>query len=820
MNRKISIAMALLFLISGFLGWCYYFSSTSATTTSTNPLILPASPTPLPPLSHTNPKKSPPQINPFQHNSPELVLRSNGRMNSHVIALDELYLKHESGKEEIRSIPPQKNIADLQQFAQQIQQTENVPTNLLVYLKDKPRKESTRSVLTNQVLVKMSSLNKLLSYNEALTIETPEFAPEYRIVSLDFQSDVLLAASDLSQLKGVLEAEPLLATWKSKKALPNDSLINQQWHLKNTGQSGGLIGTDAKVENVWGTFGGSGFRGAGISIAIIDDGLQTNHPDLSLNVNTAIDFDWNDNTPADPNPVSEDDNHGTACAGVAAAVGNNSLGVSGAAPEATLVGFRLIAAAFTDAQEADAFTKSNSIIQIKSNSWGDVDDAASFGGPGPLALAALESATSTGRSGKGTIFTFAGGNGRDKGDYSNFDGYCSNRFVIGVAAVNNLGKQAWYSESGSNLLITAPSSGGTLGITTTDRTSTAGYNVTSGIAGNYHPDFSGTSSATPLVSGVCALILQKNPNLGWRDVKEILVRSAFKVDPTDSDWIANDAGFNFNHKFGAGMIQAEPAVALAENWVNLPVESTTQLTNNTVQAIPDNNAAGVSRSFNFNATTLRVEHVEVTLTVTHPFRGDLECILTSPTGKQSVLMIRRGSDTESVTNETYTLTTVHHWGEKSNGTWTVKVADLGLDDIGTLRSVTVKLLGTNHPTGLENWRFTSFTAAELSNRTLSGNNADPDADGYTNLQEYALGTQPKVSTSKPAIPVNISGANLTLTYAKLRTDVTYTVETSTTLAAGSWTTTGVNQGSGTNPIAFVAMGSDSKKFLRLRILNP
>jgi len=755
--------------------------------------------------------------------APELFISSNGQDKTYVVSLSELYSQNHLGEEKILPIPPQKDLASLKSYARELEKTTHIPTSLVLYFKDKPQTKSNRSILTKEVLVKVNNPKKILNYPPATRIETPSYAPDYRIVTLSESGQSIEASDELESLAGVTYATPLLATWKSRKSLPNDTLINQQWHLKNTGQSGGLIGIDSKVENVWGAFGGAGFRGSGIRIAIIDDGLETLHPDLNANVDTQNGYNWNatpDNI--NPNPVAADDNHGTACAGIAAAVGNNNLGVSGAAPQATLVGFRLIAAAFTDAEEADAFTRANAIIQIKSNSWGQGDDGDVIGGLGSLGQAALANAVVSGRSGKGTIFVFAGGNGRVEGDYSNFDSYCSSRFVIGVAALDNFGRQAYYSESGSNLLVTAPSGGdaGTLDITTTDRTSTAGYNTGSGLAGNYDSTFNGTSAATPLVSGVCALLLQKNPNLGWRDLKEVLLRSATKVTPADTDWFTNGAGFSFNHKFGAGLINAEAAANLITNWVNLRPETSTQLTDSTITNIPDNNATGITRSFNFTTSTLRVEHVEVTLTYTHQFRGDLECILTSPSGKKSVLAIPRSADNNAVTNESYTFTTVHHWGEKSNGTWQVQVADRGARDLGSLRGVTVKLLGTTYSTGIENWRFNSFTAAELSNPLISSNNADPDSDGATNLLEYALSTNPKITTSVPLPVLDLASGNLTLSYSKLRTDLTYVVETSTTLAANSWSTTGVNQGTGINPTASIAVGSDPKRFLRLRITSP
>ncbi len=138
------------------------------------------------------------------------------------------------------------------------------------------------------------------------------------------------------------------------------------------------------ITSVWDTR-----KGTGIRIGIVDDGLQTTHPDLLTNVDTANDHDWNDGTPDDPNPVVTADFHGSSCAGVAAGRGNNSVGISGAAPEATLVGLRLIGAATTDTQESEAEGWKNDIIQVKTNSWGPNDDGKTLEGPGPITTAAL-----------------------------------------------------------------------------------------------------------------------------------------------------------------------------------------------------------------------------------------------------------------------------------------------------------------------------------------------------------------------------------------------------------------------------------------------
>jgi hypothetical protein len=397
-----------------------------------------------------------------------------------------------------------------------------------------------------------------------------------------------------------------------------------------------------------------------VRIGIVDDGLQTSHPDLSPNVDTTNGKDWNGND-SDPNPGAGDD-HGTACAGDAAARGNNGIGVSGSAPEATLVGMRLIAAATTDTQEAEAMNYLPQLIQIKSNSWGPDDTGDILEAPGPLTKAALQSAAETGRDGKGTISMWAGGNGLDTNDNSNYDGYANSIYTIAVGAFDSLSRQAWYSEPGANLVITSPSSGDApaLGKTTTDRTGSAGY-----VAGDYESDFGGTSSATPTAAGVVALMLEANPNLGWRDVQEILMRSAKKVNPSDADWktpIA-PANINHNHKFGAGLVDASAAVNLAIGWTNLGEQLKRTLAQSGLSvAIPNQNTTGITREFTVAAQdNIRVEHVTVTVDINHTSRGNLKITLTSPSGTVSRLAEVHSDSGNNFPN--WTFMTVRNWGE-------------------------------------------------------------------------------------------------------------------------------------------------------------
>ena len=138
------------------------------------------------------------------------------------------------------------------------------------------------------------------------------------------------------------------------------------------------------------------------------------------------------------------------------------------------------------------------------------------------------------------------------------------------------------------MFVTAPSNGGSRGITTTDLLGNAGYSTT-----DYTDTFGGTSSASPLVSGVLALMLSANPDLTRRDVEYILASSSVRIQPADAGWTTGP--YPHNEKFGFGLIDANAAVSAAANWTPVGPEISTPLFTRTLNvAIPDNNATGIT----------------------------------------------------------------------------------------------------------------------------------------------------------------------------------------------------------------------------------
>lgn len=496
-----------------------------------------------------------------------------------------------------------------------------------------------------------------------------------------------------------------------------DPLYSEQWHLKSTGTQAGatttaLLGEDLNVEPVWATN-----KGSGIRIAVVDDGLEIAHEDLATNVE-ANDLSYNyvtgSNDPTNsPTDTSEGNGHGTAVAGIIAARDSNGLGVSGVAPRAKLVGYNYLLSG-TAANQADAMSRGIAAVHISSNSWG-----AGGAKTGNLTIAptlwrsAIDTGLASGRSGKGTVYVFSAGNGAPQ-DNANYHGLKNSHGIVAVAAVNDQGTKASYSEEGANLWVSSP--GGefctTHTITTTDRTGDRGFNLnvnattTDYVNKAYTRCMNGTSAAAPGVSGVVALMLAANPNLGWRDVKLILAESARKNDAADAGWFLTGGSkkYHFNHKYGFGVANAAAAVALATSWTNVAAETTqSSATASPNIAIPDGTGVSVTSTINVaSGSVTSIEFMEITFSAAdHTYMGDLEVTLTSPSGTVSRLAETHGCFDAAGAQLMQCPTFYNNWifgssvhlGESPVGNWILTVTDRGPGDAGHLQSWGMKFYG-------------------------------------------------------------------------------------------------------------------------------
>jgi len=279
-----------------------------------------------------------------------------------------------------------------------------------------------------------------------------------------------------------------------------------------------------------------------------------------------------------------------------------------------------------------------------------------------------------GRNGKGIIYVFAGGNSNEAGATTNTDGFINSRFTIAVGGVDKHGYHASYSTTGSALHVVAP--GGAVGSLRNNIVANAGGGCTEVVGG--------TSFSAPVVAGVVALMLEANPNLGWRDVQCILAETAQQVDPTDDSWTINNdgAGLPVSYKYGFGLVDAEASVNLSKSWMNIGPEQQLVLTSE-----PDLNLLIVddkadapplvhSQYLTGASPNFRIESVVLYLGLQHASRGDLKITLTSPSGTESILHpAKRPENRQLPENETWKLMTVRNWYENPNGEWKLSISD-------------------------------------------------------------------------------------------------------------------------------------------------
>lgn len=661
-----------------------------------------------------------------------------------------------------------------------------------VFYKKGKKEEQSKMVLTGEIIVHFKQdwdENRIKDWTKSKNIEIIKkfsFSPNTYLIEVDQGLKSLDVANQIYSSGDVIYSYPNWWKIMDRKVVPNDPLFPNQWHLLNTGQSGGTSGEDVNITSIWNTFAGSDNE----VIAIVDDGLEIAHEDLSPNVLAGYSYDYVDGD-GDPTAGS----HGTSVAGVAAARGFNGIGVSGAAPYSKLVGYRLLDA-WTSNNEADALTRNGQIVGIYSNSWGPADDR-HLDGPGPLTRDAFASGTTNGRGGKGNIYVWAGGNGNSNtnnlyDDNSNYDGYANSRYTMAIAASNNYGTQSYYSEDGANIIANVPSNGGSLGITTTDRTGSAGYS-----SGSYTSSFGGTSSAAPLASGIISLMLQANPSLSWRDVRLILAASAEKNNPTDSDWTTNGAGYNINHKYGFGRIDATKAVNTAIGWTNVGPETSVEAYRSPNIAIPDNNANGVSDSITIDQN-INAEFVEIYFTAAdHTYWGDLDIELISPSGTKSKLATKHyiASGYGSQRYDNWIFGSVRQLGESSKGTWTLKVKDLWASDVGTLQNWGLKIYGTD----MVNKQM-YVSVSESPDPVISGQNSQVTIHAEDSAHNPVTSAGVSLSLTGGGTLASSSGTtdangNFVVTYTAPSVSTTTTVTISTTV-----TKTGYTDGSGSDQI--------------------
>jgi subtilisin-like proprotein convertase family protein len=536
-------------------------------------------------------------------------------------------------------------------------------------------------------------------------------------------------------------------TRKNYQVPEKDPFMSDQWHLKNTTQTAyavynGKINEDINHDPVR----VKKYTGYGVTVAVSDNGTEETHPDLRARIN--VNLSRNYSTPNSWHGKSSDNKgvtaimaHGTATAGLIAAVDGNSIGVAGVSPRVSLATFRYVGTSPSYAKDID---QQNGPFDIFNYSYGR--STCDFVHLPTAQIEQYKYGVENLRNGLGAIYVKSGGNEYRanledcrsglQGTYygnSSLEEDQSTPYLVVVAAVNASGISSSYSTPGSSLWISAY--GGEFGVAvpaliTTD-TTTCNKGLSSfdeayndfdlGLYGNINCDYTatmnGTSAAAPIISGGVAIILEANPNLSWRDVKYILAETARRVDPNrgatghpenadlfnhtyQDGWTKNAADFYFHNWYGFGVLDLDAAVNMAENYQPEDYIPPLQETNwihssgNLNLAIPDSDSTGVTNTINVS-TDLEIFSVQLMFTLNHEYAGDIGLELTSPGNTKSIMLNINSNMLETNINNGLLLSNAF-LGESSKGNWTIKVIDGAVTDQGILTNWKLNFFGTSN----------------------------------------------------------------------------------------------------------------------------
>ncbi|CAF0857724.1 unnamed protein product [Didymodactylos carnosus] len=489
----------------------------------------------------------------------------------------------------------------------------------------------------------------------------------------------------------------------------NDPQWPRMWYLQRNEHTVSL--PDLNVTGAWLL----GYTGHGSVVTFLDDGLEYDHPDLKANYDEEASYDINDND-ADPSPrydPSNENKHGTRCAGEVAAMVNNSICGVGAAYHAKVGGIRMLDGDVTDSVEARSLSHRPDHVDIYSASWGPDDNGVVVDGPGRLAKKAFEDGAQKGRGGKGSIFVWASGNGGRQFDSCACDGYINSIYTISISATTERGEKPWYLEECSATLASAYSSGNVGGVEHDILTTDLRHECTE--------KHTGTSAAAPLAAAIIALALEANPNLTWRDVMHLVVLSSRPLAiPSNKDYVTNAVGFNVSSKFGFGLMDAGLMTWYAEKWINVPP----MVSCSSVPVEPSLYVAPNQQNF-FEVNVLNcknsdatqevnfIEQVQIFVSLSADRRGDIELYLYSPSGTKSQLLPRRQKDSSNKGFQDWPFLTVQVWGESPHGLWKLEVVNTGS---GSARLISWRLV--IHGTKEYPWLSRSTTLSPLSSDGL------------------------------------------------------------------------------------------------------
>ena len=508
----------------------------------------------------------------------------------------------------------------------------------------------------------------------------------------------------------------------------SDSLSGCQWHL-----------AAINVQSVWETGGpdGTGIDGKGITVVVVDEGIQIDHEDLAENVHETGHHDY-----VGTGIYHSGYSHGTAMAGIIAA-DDNSFGVRGVAPGVKLYSNNVVhdfdrgpgLRAYDNAP--DAMTRNMVDVAVSSNSYGHPGDGRAYQATEAWKTA-VESGLKQGFSGKGISYVFSAGNDEHNNTNSNLDGWSNFYGVITVGAVNKGGEATQYSESGANLWVCGPA--GVLHGATAENP-----DIITTTMGNRYRYTTGTSAATAVVSGVVALVRAANTDLTWRDVKLILAASAqpitrFTASQGALQYGSDSERYAHTHRCGFGRVDAAAAVELADGWTPPPPFREAEAESGPLDLPIPADGGKLSLKLSLGRYVDFVEFIEVELHFDHMIRA-MHLELVSPSSASSRLayqvppdiLLHRASILLRQRPGSHQFGSGRHLGESAGGTWTLTISNLKGFGGGVLESWRIKAYGHGFTPG-----FPAIPSATPGTRALTVGWSAPTDIGGSAITSYDL----------------------------------------------------------------------------------
>jgi subtilisin family serine protease len=366
-----------------------------------------------------------------------------------------------------------------------------------------------------------------LDLNDWPEVQTSEaLGADVHLLRVAPGADEIALSRRMFEAGAVAWAHPNLGLELPSTEAPDDPGFPWAWHLENTGQRDELAvpGNDLGALAAWELS-----TGEGVLIAVLDDSIDADHPDLPL----VAGFDALEDDD-DPSPENDDERHGTAMAGIAVAQGDNGLGVTGLAYDAGLLGVRLTSAGTTYADLTEAYTWAiDSGAVVLSNSWSSSAHTCGIYNLPQSLKSAMRYAEKQGRGGLGAAQVYSAGNGAC--DSSN-DGQQAYEYATVVSAISDLDQRSSYSNFGDHIDVAAYSTGnGRPGLLSTDTVGEPGYGPWGG-DDDYTDNVGGTSASAPVVSATFALMFAANTRLTAEQARQALCDTALEVDPEGGAW--------------------------------------------------------------------------------------------------------------------------------------------------------------------------------------------------------------------------------------------------------------------------------------------